>query len=201
MSHPFGGPLALEYGPGQRPATQAPSSDASAMIRMPNVSEMMGTAQGAQVYRMPFFPTAPFYSTRPDVGYQPRFYSQGILNAPVGTEQLVTVLFDLPCRIIAFNGAAFNTGVGNALPVGVGPRDCFLFRAEYTTGDRLMISSRMASTVLGTAERPGEMGATGYTVDQGAALTLGITPLLPNLRIDVSVHCLEMRGPRNFVGR
>jgi hypothetical protein len=85
--------------------------------------------------------------------------------------------------------------------VGVSPRDCFLFRLEYTTGDRLVITSRLASTLLGTAERPGELGGTGYTIDQGASVTLGITPLLPDLRIDITLVCLEMRGPRNFIQR
>jgi hypothetical protein len=147
---------------------------------------------------MAFFPTAPYYSTAPDVGYQVRYYSAGLVNATANSESIVTVQFDLPCRLIAINGAAFSTAGGNTLPVGVGPRDCFLFRLEYTTGDRLHVASRIASTVVGTAERPGELGNSGYTINQGASVTLGITPLLSHLRIDITLHCLEMRGPRNY---
>lgn len=192
-------PQAMVLPPG--PAMPAPPGPtASAVLQQPNVAEMRGTTQ-PEWYRQAFFPTAPFYSTRQDVGYQVRYYSAGISSAAVNTEVLVPVSFDLPARLIALNGAAFSLGAGNALPVGVGPRDCFLFRMEYTTGDRLMISSRIASTVLGTSERPGELGATGYTIDQGATVQLGITPLLANLRIDITLHCLEMRGPRNFAQR
>ena len=180
----------------------AASPNEGAMLQMPNVFELGGRDPNQPAwYRQAYYPTAPFYSTRQDVGYQTRYYSGGILNGTPNSEQIVVVQFDLPCRLIAINGAAFSTAGGNALPVGVGPRDCFLFRLEYTTGDRLMITQRMASTVLGTAERPGELGGTGYTIDQGASVTLGITPLLANLRIDVTLVCLEMRGPRNFIQR
>ena len=44
----------------------------------------------------------------------------------------------------------------------------------------------------------GEIGVTGYTINQGASVQLGITPLLANLRIDLTLHCVEMRGERNF---
>ena len=101
--------------------------------------------------------------------------------------------FDIPCRLIAINGAAFNTNT--LLPVS---NDNYLFRLEYTTGDKLHTASRLASTVVGSAERPGEIGGAGYTIDQGASVILGITPLVQNLRIDITLVCLEMRGPRNF---
>jgi hypothetical protein len=87
------------------------------------------------------------------------------------------------------------------------PLDMFLFRAEYTTGDRLHIQSRLASTVCGEASSPAEIGGTGYTVDQGGSMVLGVTPLgciadaaATPWRIDITLHCLEMRGSSNFVG-
>ena len=61
--------------------------------------------------------------------------------------------------------------------------------------------------MLGSGENPAEIGGTGYTVDQGGSMILGITPLntindgVPTAwRIDVTLHCLEMRGSSNFVG-
>ena len=81
----------------------------------------------------------------------------------------------------------------------------FLFRIEYTTGDRLMTGARLGSTVCGEMSNPGEIGGTGYTIDQGGSLILGITPLAnlaglaANVRIDISLTCLEIRGQRNFV--
>jgi hypothetical protein len=182
--------------------THGGAPDEGAMLQMPNVYELGGRDPNKPAwYRQAYYPTAPFYSSREDVGYQTRYYSGGIVNATANSETIVVVQFDLPCRLIAINGSAFSTAAGNALPVGVGPRDCFLFRLEYTTGDRLMITQRMASTVCGTGELPGELGGTGYTIDQGASVTLGITPLLANLRVDVTLVCLEMRGARNFIQR
>jgi hypothetical protein len=117
------------------------------------------------------------------------------------SEAIRTVQFDIPCRLVAINAGGFSQAAGNALPVGVGPRDCFLFRAEYTTGNKLHTAARMASTVVGTAERPGELGGVGMTIDAGASLIIGITPLIASLRIDVPLHCLVIRPPRNNDGR
>lgn len=206
--------------PGQ--PTQAPSADPyynygqaeqapqhqdyrQALIAMPSAGQLGGPGPVPFV-RYPFFPTAPFYSTNPNVGYQTRFYSTGVLytdaDYSVGTEMIRSVQFDIPCRLVAFNGSAIyyfgSPAVVASLPIGVKPNDTYLFRAEYTTGDKLHISSRLGSTVVGSDENPGEIGGTGYTIDQGASLTIGITPLIANLRIDITLVCLEMRGPRNF---
>ena len=120
----------------------------------------------------------------------------------LGQETIRTTTFDIPARVIAVNASftytALPTG-NNPLVRGINPLDLFLFRMEYTTGDRLHINSRLASTVVGTAENPSEIGGVGYTVDQGASLICGITPLASILdggtafRIDVTYHCLEMR--------
>jgi hypothetical protein len=74
----------------------------------------------------------------------------------------------------------------------------YLFRVEYTTGDKLHTTPRLASTVIGTGNEPGEIGGHGYNIDQGASLQIGITPLVDDIRIDVSIVCLEMRAPQNF---
>jgi len=186
---------------GQDTQAAAPEAYRSAKPRMPNAQDMAGPAPVPWV-RAPFYPTAPFYSTNPNVGYQTRFYSAELISTEadyaVGTEAIRTVQFDIPCRLIAFTGAAFNTAVGNALPVGVGTRDCWMFRAEYTQGDRLHVSARIASTVVGDMGQPGEIGGAGWTINTGANLTLGITPLIAALRINVTLVCLEMRGPSNY---
>jgi hypothetical protein len=183
----------------------APQQTRSAVIAMPTAAQMGG--QGAVPFvRFPYYPTAPFYSTNPNVGYQTRFYSAGLIytdaDYQVGSETIRTVQFDIPCRMIAINGSALyyfgNPVAVAALPLGVKPNDTYLFRAEYTTGDKLHVSSRLGSTVVGSDENPGEIGGTGYTIDAGASFVLGITPLIPNLRIDITLVCLEMRGPRNF---
>ena len=153
---------------------------------------------------LPFFPTAPWYSTNPNVGYQVRYYSTGLLfsdvDFQVGAESIRTVQFDLPVRLIAINGACVdlaNQATFNETNMNL----AYLFRAEYTTGDRLHTQARLASTVVGTDQNPGEIGGHGYNIDQGASLQLGITPLFGaniQTRIDITLVCLEMRAPRNF---
>lgn len=176
-----------------------------ALISMPTAAQMGGPAPVSFV-RFPYYPTSPFYSTNPNVGYQTRFYGQTMLfsdaDYQVGSESIRVVQFDIPCRLIAMNGSALfffgNPLVPAGLPLGVKANDTYLFRAEYTTGDKLHTAARLGSTVLGTDENPGELGGAGYTIDAGASFVLGITPLVANLRIDITLVCLEMRGPRNF---
>jgi hypothetical protein len=188
----------------------------TARTSLPTAGEMGG--QNPQPWiRFPFFPTAPYYSTNPNVGYQTRYYSGGVIStdadinpAALGNEVIRTVTFDIPCRLIAIEGAFSYTALPNTnnyLNFGGDPLDTFLFRAEYTTGDRLHTQARLASTVVGSASSPSEIGGTGYTIDQGGSLVLGITPLQcivdagPTAwRIDITLHCLEMRGTSNFVG-
>jgi hypothetical protein len=174
-----------------------------AVIQMPTMGQLGGdgTAQTPPFVRMPFFPTAPYYSTRPNVGYQGRFYGATVLSTDadytVGNESIRIVQFDIPCTMIAINASAIDTVVPANLS-GINPLNTFLFRMEYSTGDQLMTAARLASTCLGTMENPGEIGGTGYVINPGASLVLGVTPLLANLRIDITLHCLEARGPSNY---
>ena len=180
-----------------------------ARLDMPTMSELGGKGAVPWV-RVPFYPTAPFTSTNVNVGTQTRFYGATLLSTDadytIGSESIRTIQFDIPCRLIAINGACVNVTVAG----GAGTfsdnngNNNYLFRLEYTTGDKLMTAGRVASTVVGSAERPAEIGGTGYTIDQGASVVLGITPLgtLTGLtvRIDITLVCLEIRGNRNFIG-
>jgi hypothetical protein len=156
--------------------------------------------------RFPFYPTAPFTSTSPYVGSQTRFYGATVLSTDgdygANVELIRTVQFDIPCRLIAINACATDpTTVSTAAAPALNMENSWLFRAEYTTGDKLNTAARLASTCVGTMENPGELGGTGYTLDQGATLVLGITVLTnapANFRIDITLVCLEIRGNRNF---
>ncbi len=182
-------------------------SQRQALVSMPT-SAQLGGNEVQPFVRFPFYPTAPWYSTNVNVGYQVRMYSTGIVSTDadyvVAAEAIRTVQFDLPCRLIAINGAMSNPTaagvIGTLTEQNMNLH--YLFRSEYTTGDRLQTNARLASTVVGTAQNPGEIGGHGYNIDQGATLTIGITPLLAagatTVRIDISLICLEMRGPRNF---
>ena len=172
-----------------------------AVIQMPSMGQLGGDEpQRPAFVRMPFFPTAPYYSTRPNVGYQPRFYGATVLSTDadytVNNEAIRIVQFDIPCIMVAINGSAIDSVV--PANITFNPLNTFLFRMEYSTGDQLMTAARLGSTCLGTMENPGEIGSTGYVINPGASLVLGITPLLANLRIDITLHCLEARGPSNY---
>jgi hypothetical protein len=190
-------------GYGQQGAGPVPQQPRQAVINMPSAAQL-GGPQPTPFVRFPFYPTAPFYSTNPNVGYQVRFYSGGMTTGDtdytLNSESIRIIQFDIPCRLIAINGAAVDTtnlNGANCL-TEANMNQQYLFRMEYTTGDKLMTAARIASTVLGTQSNPGEIGGHGYTIDQGASVILGLTPLADNLRIDITLVCLEMRGPRNF---
>jgi len=174
-------------------------------LSMPSIQDL-GGKQGVPWIRFPYYPTAPFYSTDPRVGTQTRFYGATLLftdaDFTVNTEAIRTVQFDIPCRLIAINASSIVFDAANAVTGyvnGINPLDQFLFRAEYTTGDRLHTGARLGSTVVGSFENPGEIGGVGYTIDQGASFILGITPLVARTRIDITLCCLEIRGATNFV--
>jgi hypothetical protein len=180
----------------------------SAVISMPSAAQL-GGEQPLPFVRFPFFPTSPWYSTNPNVGYQVRFYSTGVSSADsdfqIGSEMIRSVQFDLPVRVIAINGAAIDLS-NVSLFTEQNMNLTYLFRVEYTTGDKLHTFPRLASTVVGTQKNPGEIGGHGYNIDQGASLQVGITPLVgPSgaspIRIDITFVCLEMRAPRNFTVR
>lgn len=190
----------MQFDPYGRPIQ--PTAD----VAPPTLAQLGGPPQQPWV-RAPFFPTAPLYSTNPYVGSQIRFYSCGILSSDtdvaVGAETIRTIPFDIPARVITITGSCVNTAQAGALPVGVDPRDCFLFRVQYVSGDKLHIDARLGSTVVGTGQRPLELGNSGYNIDQGGALVVGITPINPipaAFRIDITFHCLEIRGSSNFTG-
>lgn len=171
-----------------------------ALPTMPSAGQL-GGAQPLPFVRFPFFPTAPWYSTNPNVGYQVRYYSTGIISTDTdyasGSESTRTVSFDMPVRVIAVNGAAIIT----AAPTTLTEQNMnlqYLFRVQGPGGDLLHVSARLASTVVGTMTNPGELGGHGYNVDQGSSLVVGITPLAGGMRIDITFVCLEMRAPQNF---
>lgn len=185
------------------------SNERSAVVQMPTMGQL-GKATSPPLpgrVRVPYFPTAPYIPTNPYVGIQSRIYGATLVPADidytVNSEAIRIVQFDIPCVLIARNGGAFNTATaggtaGNVLPLGVRPLDTFLFRMEYSTGDKFDTGPRIASTCLGEMQNPGELGGVGYVIQPGASVVLGITPLLAGLRIDIGLVCQEIRGPSNY---
>lgn len=191
-----------------------PPPGASALPIMPQAADLRAQAKELAVrdgsfvrpedgiYATPSFPTALVKYV--GAGRRTRRYSTGLLptdgDFAVNSEAIRIIRFEMPSTIFVENGAAFNTAIGNAFPVGVGPLDCFLYRSQTSNQELLDVDPRIASTVLGSGQRPGEIGDHGWEMDAGQALVIGLTPLLPNLRIDISIYVLEQRGKRNFAG-
>lgn len=203
MNAPYGGPSIPGAGWGNN--GPVPPNPHPALPVMPDMPDMGGQQQGRPAWiSRPFYPTAPLFSTNPYVGHQVRYYSTELLSTEsdyaVGSESIRTVPFDIPCRLVAINGAAFPVQAGNAFPSGIGPRDCWLVRLEYSQGDKLHVTQRLASTYVGTAQRPGEIGAQGWTIYGAGTVTIGITPLIASLTIHVVLVCLETRARTNHGG-
>ena len=185
-------------------------SERQAVIQMPTMGQLGQAQPGSRLpsrVRVPYFPTAPYVPTNPNVGIQSRFYGTTLVSGDadytVGSEAIRIVQFDIPVVLIARNGSAFNTATnggaaGNVLPLGVRPLDTFLFRMEYSTGDKFDTGPRIASTCLGDMMNPGELGGSGYVIQPGASVVVGLTPLLAGLRIDITFVCQEVRGPSNY---
>ena len=175
----------------------------SARVDMPTSQDMGGTNPDVPAFvRSPYYPTAPFYSTNPNVAYQTRFYSTGLISTDtdyaVNSEAIRRVQFDLPCRLIAVQGSV-QTTEGTINRIAGDPRDTFLISLSYTTGDQILIGSRLGSTIVGSADSNfGELGGTGYSIQTGSSLSIGLTPLFTDLRIDIVLVCLEMRGATNY---
>ena len=180
-------------------APPPPQPGASAIMKPPDMAELVRDG----FYRRPFYPTAPIYA--PGAARITPYYSTGF--APGDTDYPAvsatvtrTARFDTACVLVAINGQAFPTQAGNAFPVGVGPRDCWRISVSYgQNAEKLTISQRLASTVVGTGERPGEIGGDGWIINPGNVLTIEFQPLIDDLAIDVTFVVLEQRGMSSFV--
>lgn len=170
------------------------SQQPSAVINMP------GFAQLGPYRRAPVYPTAPFFSTDPNVSFQPRIYALNVLPSEYTLGQTLTrsLRFDTPGTIVEINGAAFNTAAGNAFPLGVFGNDTYTVMFEGVTGDKYTTQPVIASSMLGNGQNPGEIGCFGYVVNAGGNFNVTITPLLADLRISISFKVIETRAGTNY---
>lgn len=176
------------------------SSDGkSAVIQTPGQGQLLGQP-GPRVIRAPFLPTAPFLSTDPNVSQMPRYYVQTIgPTYTLGQTVNVSQKFDIPGTVVAWNGACFNTGAGNAFPIGVRPLDTFLINLTTSTRENITTGPVLGSALLGTGENPGQVGAYGYMISAGGTINMEITPLLADLRITIMLTILELRAGSNYL--
>ncbi len=175
--------------------------DYTANIAQPSASQL-GGAQPLPWIRFPFFPTAPWLSTNPNVSYPLRYFAAKFSSTDsdysVGSEINRPIQFDIPARVVAINGSAFLTATPSSGTVTeLNMNLLYRFRIENSAGDKLHTTSMLAANVLGTAKQPGELGAHGYNVAQGSSLQVYVTPLVAGLTIDITFHCMQMLAPTN----
>jgi hypothetical protein len=173
-----------------------------AVTSMPSAAQLGGEEPLPWV-RFPFYPTAPWYSTNPNVGFQTRNYKTQLLASDqdyvAGSTAVRQIRFDRPVRIIARNGGAVFAE--DPIGGGVDERNMNLLyrvRMRNAANDNLDVEPAFASLLLGTNRNPGELGGHGYPIDQGGTLVIEITPLVDGLDIDIVLVVLEIVAPRNF---
>lgn len=173
------------------------------MMIPPSVRETIGTAIRGQ-----YWPTVPLQYGSKDVLTLIRFYSCGlsitdarnVFNADV----TLPVKFSLPCIVAAVTGTCV-TSDGSGIPQGWKPNDCYKIMLEAGSGaERITVTKRRASLVVGTAERPGFLGGGGWIFPAGSSLEVTLTPSLPglaagvNTEIELAFHCLEFRSGQSY---
>ena len=128
-----------------------PPPGASALPIMPQAADLRAQAKELAVrdgsfvrpsdgiYATPSFPTSLVKYV--GAGRRTRRYSTGLLptdgDYAVNSEAIRIIRFEMPSTIFVENGASFNTAIGNAFPVGVGPLDCFLYRSQTSNQELL----------------------------------------------------------------
>lgn len=158
---------------------------------------------GVEYRRVPVWP--PFANLAADnrIAYQVRFRwitfgGNGIVAGPQAPQPW---LFSQPTIIIGRVAAAVDDS-GAALPVGRQGLDCFTsFWVRIGGNDAIdatqpaMGTPMLGSALYGTAQLPALMPGNGLFFDRGSALQANVTTLLPNIRADIGIICLEEYGP------
>jgi hypothetical protein len=174
-----------------------PPPGARPSIQPPTFGSQGADANGQWYRRQVFFPEPPFPMSD-TTAVQPRDRPvESVINLAANNTQPRVIQFDIPTCVYALAASAIDT-TDPTTYTGVDPRDLFVLGFENTNGDRFTTAPALASTIVGTAERPRLIGGVGWLFDRGGSLLVNITPLVDNLRIDVNLISIEIRGPANY---
>lgn len=152
--------------------------------------------------RLPLSEPAPWipYNDQNTIGTFTRIYAVNVTSptdVAAGTEAIKTIQVDIPGAVCELMGSARTTD-GSDFPVGASPRDMFLVRFDHSQGDKLTTQAAIGTAVVGTAERPKKVIGNGWKFGRGSTILLGITPLVTNLRVDITITYVEFRAGANF---
>lgn len=185
---------------------QAPSGDVRAKMYPDGFAQMGGPPGESPWQPIAIFPTAPLVKTRGQIGYVSRYYfATPIVNAAANADVNRIVRFNYPVRIAAIYGAGIQIteSGGNytfALPGATGSStSTFKVQFQDDISDFINTESSIGTSVCGTAEKPGQLGGPGWSINAGGAVQMVVTPLAANLRIHIGFLCLEARSGTNFV--
>jgi hypothetical protein len=148
-------------------------------------------------YREPVYEPRVFFPNDLYTAKQIRWRTVTVTGQPANVEVVNFINVDIPSVAYAITGSAFET-TGAGLPVGAGRRSVFLARYAHNSGDRLTPVAQLAENVCGTAQFPALIGAAGWVFNRGGSMEVGLTPLLANLRIDLTVWFVEIRSRQNY---
>lgn len=171
-------------------------NNAQADLDPPSAYGNLG-GQKVDWYREPVMEPRVFFPNDRYTAKQIRWRGVTVLNQAANTEVISLVNIDIPSTVYAFTGAAVDTAAA-ALPVGLDSLDTFLVRFAHNSGDRLTPTPVLGSCVLGTGSFPALVGAAGWVFNRGGSVEIGITPLRTNMRITVTVWCVEIRSHQNY---
>jgi hypothetical protein len=132
-----------------------------------------------------------------NIGTQLRRRPITIINQAAAVDVIQAIQFDIPTTVFCLTAGVIDT-TGANLPVGLNPLDSFTCQFQHTNGDLYDTQPMLGGASLGTAERPALLGGPGWMQDRGTSVLLTVQPLRANLRIDICLWSIEMRGPANY---
>lgn len=164
-------------------------------------------AAGVPYNLVPAYPPFVRLANAPGIIYFPKFRTVTFHGngTAANQSQTQTFTFTQPTIIIARTAAAIDAS-GAALPVGRNSLDTFtgqMFRAgsfqDFIDGGGGTNTGPMApvlgSAIFGTAAQPALIPGNGLFVENGSFMNVTVVNLIANVRVDVTLWCIEEFGP------
>lgn len=161
---------------------------------------------GVPYQLVPAYPPFVRMANDPNIVYFPRFRTLTFGGNGVAAAQTTQQFqFSLPTIILARTAAAIDAS-GAGLPVGRDSLDTFAVQFARTGSQSDLVDAggggaanptfnALGSALLGTARLPGFFQGNGYFVDTGGFLNVTCQILINNIRVDITIWCLEEYGP------
>jgi hypothetical protein len=125
------------------------------------------------------------------LGLNDRLFS--LVNGTINVQQPVQLGFDLNTAVYAITGAAYSTAGAAFPPTGfANALDAFTVQFKLAQGRQYQTNPILGSAIIGDAKFPRFLGMPAWRLPGGTVLQALITPLVANIRIDITIWCIEM---------